>query len=911
MPRFRLTRCLLVPLSLLYSHAAMTSDSVDTLYFPTHEQSSLDSSIAFQQPMSPERPSELHGGLPEQLAIENERWSDQFAVPRGCDGSVVAFAVAPDGHVYMGGGFRACEGVEANGVVRYHPETDTWSALGHDGGNGVDGGVRALILADDVLYVGGIFTEANVGAAIPAGNIARFDLQAQQWSALTSEADNGTVGPVLALATDPAGTLYVGGDFSEVHPAQPVTANGLARWDPVTGAWSALTGDGEPQGDLDIWSLHWHQNKLYIGTQFSVYSWNPQDSWSELGPGRVGGAVFSMAANGSHLYVGGNWEEIYPGDGTTVQSGGIARWSFDDQRWEGVDGGVLLDFFTPPSVFSLLLDGDRLYVGGRFFQSAGASPVTANGLLTWSLLGDGWDTVDGLQSGGATGTVYALAVAAERVFIGGFISGGVVPGQSLRSEGFAIWRSDLQQWQSSSAGDGQGITRFYVSSITELDGQLYALGEFHGAGDVAVNALARWNGSQWQPVGTPQNNGGVYLSELHAFQGRLYVTGYFGEGSGPGPIGGHHLVSWDPVSGEWEAIGQINADPDVGFEWVYAMASVGDDLYVGGVFASVSHAEGTTAANNLARWNHVTRQWSSMGSDGGDGTSLYVNALHPVGTDLYVGGSFSQVNIGTSPIMVNNIARWDGENWHALETSGGVGSSGAVYALTSDAEHLYAGGRFLSVDGGQTTALRVARWRLAGGGWEGMGNGIGPLTQPGNDDAVGSLESIGDWIYAAGLFSAVENDSIAANSIARWPKAGGPWRPLGTGIERRRSSVSDLTAAGEDLYVGGGFSLAGRHSSRNIARYATRGALDLTISGSGGGRVSSEPSGIDCSSSCSARFEWDQTITLTAQAFASSSFAGWTGDCSGTTLCVVDFDRARFVGANFETQADLFANDFE
>jgi hypothetical protein len=40
-------------------------------------------------------------------------------------------------------------------------------------------------------------------------------------------------------------------------------------------------------------------------------------------------------------------------------------------------------------------------------------------------------------------------------------------------------------------------------------------------------------------------------------------------------------------------------------------------------------------------------------------------------------------------------------------------------------------------------------------------------------------------------------------------------------------------------------------------------------------------------------------------------FAGWSGDCSGTGPCVVDFDRARFVGANFETQADLFANDFE
>jgi hypothetical protein len=76
----------------------------------------------------------------------------------------------------------------------------------------------------------------------------------------------------------------------------------------------------------------------------------------------------------------------------------------------------------------------------------------------------------------------------------------------------------------------------------------------------------------------------------------------------------------------------------------------------------------------------------------------------------------------------------------------------------------------------------------------------------------------------------------------------------------------------------------------------------LTVSrlGTGSGRVTSSPSGIDCGSTCAASYPQGTTVSLTAQPDAGSSFVGWTGACSGTGTCNVAMDAARSVSARFD-----------
>jgi Divergent InlB B-repeat domain len=66
------------------------------------------------------------------------------------------------------------------------------------------------------------------------------------------------------------------------------------------------------------------------------------------------------------------------------------------------------------------------------------------------------------------------------------------------------------------------------------------------------------------------------------------------------------------------------------------------------------------------------------------------------------------------------------------------------------------------------------------------------------------------------------------------------------------------------------------------------------------GRVTSQPAGIDCGSSCNATFAIDTVVTLTAAAPAGQQFSAWSGACSGaSTTCTVTMSQARAVAATF------------
>jgi hypothetical protein len=78
-------------------------------------------------------------------------------------------------------------------------------------------------------------------------------------------------------------------------------------------------------------------------------------------------------------------------------------------------------------------------------------------------------------------------------------------------------------------------------------------------------------------------------------------------------------------------------------------------------------------------------------------------------------------------------------------------------------------------------------------------------------------------------------------------------------------------------------------------------ALTVAKSGTGTGTVTSGPAGINCGSTCSATFASGTAVTLAATADAGSTFAGWSGACTGTGICTVTMDAAKSVTATFNT----------
>ena len=82
---------------------------------------------------------------------------------------------------------------------------------------------------------------------------------------------------------------------------------------------------------------------------------------------------------------------------------------------------------------------------------------------------------------------------------------------------------------------------------------------------------------------------------------------------------------------------------------------------------------------------------------------------------------------------------------------------------------------------------------------------------------------------------------------------------------------------------------------------STGGPFTLTVTTVGGsGTVRSTPAGINCGTDCTEAYASGTSVTLTAQSRRrGSTFAGWSGACTGTGSCVVSMTEARSVTATF------------
>jgi len=78
--------------------------------------------------------------------------------------------------------------------------------------------------------------------------------------------------------------------------------------------------------------------------------------------------------------------------------------------------------------------------------------------------------------------------------------------------------------------------------------------------------------------------------------------------------------------------------------------------------------------------------------------------------------------------------------------------------------------------------------------------------------------------------------------------------------------------------------------------------LQVSKNGTGGGTVTSSPTGISCGTTCSRSFSGGTSVTLTAVPASGSVFAGWSGGgCSGTGSCTFQINNNVTVTATFNT----------
>ena len=279
----------------------------------------------------------------------------------------------------------------------------------------------------------------------------------------------------------------------------------------------------------------------------------------------------------------------------------------------------------------------------------------------------------------------------------------------------------------------------------------------------------------------------IPAGELLASDGTLHLDGTF---TGAVDLSGWH-VTLDPERGPvfqpqslastWENLG--TGGPGAVNNPVHAIAISGTDVYVGGNFTD---AGGVSGARYVARWDGT--QWHSLGS----GVNGPVYAIAVSGSDVYVGGEFTNAG-GVSG--TNRIARWNGATWSGL-LSGAIGIDGpaffAVHAIAVSGTNVYVGGEFTNA-GGVSGTSHIARWD--GVRWHALGGGL--------NGSVYALAVSGSNVYVGGTFTDAGGNPDA-DYIARWD--GSQWHPLGGGIN---NTVFEIAVTGTDMYVGGNFSNAG------------------------------------------------------------------------------------------------------
>lgn len=326
------------------------------------------------------------------------------------------------------------------------------------------------------------------------------------------------------------------------------------------------------------------------------------------------------------------------------------------------------------------------------------------------------------------------------------------------------------------------------------DGTLYAGGNFTSAGGVANTA----NLAKW--------NGSQWapVADGVSVNGPVYAVALESDSAlwiggaftSASPSGSALLARWNGTAFSTPAAAMTAPQTGEGVEEITVISPT--EVYIGGNF-SVS---GQSASTGFVKFDGTALGPVGQGLDGG--ANKIVNGMTSGSSGVVIGGQFPSVNGGNT--TARKIAQWDGTNWVTFggATSGPADGLVAAVARHATSGHVAIGGNFTKVQnaGVDVAATKgLALWN--GTAWESIGEITGAVVE--------ELRVIGDHLYVGGEFSAI--GGVTARNIARYNLTTRVWEPLIDGCQNGVNgvvrSIIDTGLNDGSIYVGGGFTNAG------------------------------------------------------------------------------------------------------
>lgn len=354
-----------------------------------------------------------------------------------------------------------------------------------------------------------------------------------------------------------------------------------------------------------------------------------------------------MFLGNSRVVLGGKKQDIFVGGFFTTVGGittnRVAAWN--GSKWEKLNNGIDNNY-----VYDLLFYKNNLILSGAFTAINGSA---VDYIAEWN--GSSFSEFES----GANSSVWKLHNGSDgNLYVGGqFTTIGGISANRI-----AKW--DGSSWSAFSGGV-QNLSVFgiyYHEGVVWNQGglapnhpyELYVGGNFTTVDGSSVNRIARWNGSQWDGLGSGAN---LTVRDVIVYNGDLYMCGEF---TSPG----NRIAKWNGSS--WSTLGTgLNGT-------AYGMTIFQNELIVTGTFTSA----GGSTAYRIAKWNGSS--WSALGGGiggtGGVNSVKYGHRLRVYQNKLYVVGS-QIANNGTD----HEVRVWDGNSWSTLGSS----FNSVAYSITS------------------------------------------------------------------------------------------------------------------------------------------------------------------------------------------------------------------------------------
>lgn len=284
--------------------------------------------------------------------------------------------VLDGGKLYVGGAFETAGETQTSGIALYDLNTKEWTALGA----GVSGTVYGLAKSGDDLFAVGNFLRAGT---VNANRVARYDLALKRWSNLGTGLDRSAnfyyAVEGFKVVVAPGGDVYVGGSYDR---AGGKSAKGLARWIPTQNQWfpagpqlTMINSSDFPR--VNALALD-PAGTLYAGGNFLLNSGGVRSTnlarlnitnqtWTAAPSGGLGGqydSVTALTVSAGRLYAAGSFVVA----GRTVVNR-ITR--LNGQTWASLGAGI--SGGNGGEISSISVSGADVYVGGEFSR-AGDKP---------------------------------------------------------------------------------------------------------------------------------------------------------------------------------------------------------------------------------------------------------------------------------------------------------------------------------------------------------------------------------------------------------------------------------------------------------------------------------------------------------------------------------------------------------